>query len=1141
MEKDFEINGKKYISARNAASLTGYASDYIGQLCRGKKISAKLVGRNWYVCEEEILRHKDLYQKNSPRKKSSFKKIITSKKSQDTVITRKRHAGRSSVVEKSKTQQLEQSISKITLQPVGLTNLDTINDVASVFVSLKNNQKDRKINTSRSSEIVGNIEYKAENKPLLPILERRLDFNRVFFDLKKSKNNNIYGFWSSKFNRFILPISTLVVALFFVSLSIFTSPLTVFKNIVDDTKNEMLDFGPNIYAFLGKNNIAFSNFSNNNSYTASVFDSVSSGWNVFSNVVKDTARFVISPWIDEDESRIVEKQTVEKVVVVNQGSQKSQSKLAIVSGSDREYIDQQILELKNYVHGYTSSVFPAVNRYYIDRQNDTLADLMGRSSGSSSSSNTNISQWTNDTGYFTSYDAWSPHWATGYSATTSSIGIGTTTPRFQLQVSSSTASQLALSDAGANFFAFRVTGDSLNIGTTSDTTWGTSTPSQLSIASSGFGTTTLRGLNISGQATSTSNVGVNITAGCFAINNTCVGGGLDTALTSYDAWTHPASGISATTSQITVSGLLSTASSTISSSLYLSSLSQGYSFIGSNGLVSTVSTSTLAGQVFPFTSNTNYNSTSTTLGFLNGFFSTASSTISGDFRLPALSQGFAYTGSTGKVNTIASSSIQLSWFNNDSGFLTSALQSYDAWTHPAVGVSATTSRIQLFGSASSTLFSANQVWFGGTGTTTITNAGWIGQGTTSPFAQLSVNSEAGNAAFVIGSTTATSFIVDQNGNVGIKTVTPNALLQVNGKAIIGSANGSSTVYYTSSNPITATFIIDTSNTGITLESEPPALLIRNNGSIVQNQLARIAFASRSAHAPTNPAGVIGADITAVFVGDGTNNGRSADLTFGTTYTPQTQATQERMRLTSIGNLGIGTTTPNYTLSSYSYLSPQFSLSQGPGVAQWTFRNAGGNLYFSTTTLAGTATTSISALEISGSGFGTTTLRGLNISGQATSTSNVGYNVTNGCFAISGTCLRSATGNELSAYDAWTHPASGKSATTSEIQITGGLLSTASSTISSDLFLSSLSQGYSYIGSNGIVKTVSTSTLAGQVFPFTSNTNYNSTSTTLGLLNGFFSTASSTISSNFYLPSLSQGVLYNGSNGLTNTTATGTIT
>jgi hypothetical protein len=95
-----------------------------------------------------------------------------------------------------------------------------------------------------------------------------------------------------------------------------------------------------------------------------------------------------------------------------------------------------------------------------------------------------------------------------------------------------------------------------------------------------------------------------------------------------------------------------------------------------------------SGAAFPFTVQTGYNSTSTVIGF-NGLFSTASSTFSSSLFLPSLSQGFLYTGTNGKVNTIASSSIQLSWFNNDAGFLTS-----------------------LAGAASSTLLSDANTWTG---------------------------------------------------------------------------------------------------------------------------------------------------------------------------------------------------------------------------------------------------------------------------------------------------------------------------------------------------------------------------------------------------------------------------------------------
>ena len=67
-----------------------------------------------------------------------------------------------------------------------------------------------------------------------------------------------------------------------------------------------------------------------------------------------------------------------------------------------------------------------------------------------------------------------------------------------------------------------------------------------------------------------------------------------------------------------------------------------------------------------------------------------------------------------------------------------------------------------------------------------------------------------------------------------------------------------------------------------------------------------------------------------------------------------------------GNVGIGTTTPTWLLNPSSSSAAQPALSAGAGVAQWAFRNAGGNLYFATTTVAGTATTSTSALTILGS-------------------------------------------------------------------------------------------------------------------------------------------------------------------------------
>lgn len=52
------IEEKKYISSKQAAKITGYAKDYIGQLCREGRVPARLVGRAWYVLESALQDHR---------------------------------------------------------------------------------------------------------------------------------------------------------------------------------------------------------------------------------------------------------------------------------------------------------------------------------------------------------------------------------------------------------------------------------------------------------------------------------------------------------------------------------------------------------------------------------------------------------------------------------------------------------------------------------------------------------------------------------------------------------------------------------------------------------------------------------------------------------------------------------------------------------------------------------------------------------------------------------------------------------------------------------------------------------------------------------------------------------------------------
>ena len=52
------IDEKRYISSKQAAKVTGYAKDYIGQLCREGRVPARLVGRSWYVLESALQDHR---------------------------------------------------------------------------------------------------------------------------------------------------------------------------------------------------------------------------------------------------------------------------------------------------------------------------------------------------------------------------------------------------------------------------------------------------------------------------------------------------------------------------------------------------------------------------------------------------------------------------------------------------------------------------------------------------------------------------------------------------------------------------------------------------------------------------------------------------------------------------------------------------------------------------------------------------------------------------------------------------------------------------------------------------------------------------------------------------------------------------
>jgi len=52
------LDGKNYVKVSKAAKDLGYATDYVGQLCRSGKVDAHLIGRTWYVNQDDLSTHR---------------------------------------------------------------------------------------------------------------------------------------------------------------------------------------------------------------------------------------------------------------------------------------------------------------------------------------------------------------------------------------------------------------------------------------------------------------------------------------------------------------------------------------------------------------------------------------------------------------------------------------------------------------------------------------------------------------------------------------------------------------------------------------------------------------------------------------------------------------------------------------------------------------------------------------------------------------------------------------------------------------------------------------------------------------------------------------------------------------------------
>lgn len=469
-------------------------------------------------------------------------------------------------------------------------------------------------------------------------------------------------------------------------------------------------------------------------------------------------------------------------------------------------------------------------------------------------------------------------------------------------------------------------------------------------------------------------------------------------------------------------GFLSQASSTITSAFRLPTLTQGLNYIGSTGLVNSVSTTTLTAssplslsQPVVKVGGSNSVLTIDTSGTWSGNAGTATALAAngtncsaGSYPLGVDASGNSESctvATTGTVTSVTASTPNSTLsVGGTNPVTTSGTISFDL----NLAHSNTWTAIQnFFGSASSTLLSANQAWFGGTGTTTINNAGFVGIGTTTPGTDLSIGNVGGinftsNATTTFGSSVAginltkgcfavNGTCVSGSGGGGSGTVTSVTLATPNSTFTLGGTNP-----VTTSGTINADLNLGHSNTWTVLQSfnyssstlyssfvtaSTTNLVV--NGSSFNNLLGTgLANSSGALTVSSVPNSALqNSTISGVSLGGTLANLTATDgtLTFSGTYT----GTTARTIGVNLANANTWTALQTFTNSSTTLGSFSYSSSTQYFGANLTSCNSASN-----------------ALTWSSGVFGCNTI----------------------------------TGGGLTTYDAWTHPFVFSSATTSALSI-----------------------------------------------------------------------------------------------------------
>ncbi|MDQ2933010.1 MAG: hypothetical protein M3Q80_01360 [bacterium] len=93
MKDHIILQGKSYISAKRASTISDYTSDYVGQLCRAKKLDCVRIGHAWFVHDESLLSHKAKVTQDLETEKVRYTQVAENQISNNAVLSTYREQG----------------------------------------------------------------------------------------------------------------------------------------------------------------------------------------------------------------------------------------------------------------------------------------------------------------------------------------------------------------------------------------------------------------------------------------------------------------------------------------------------------------------------------------------------------------------------------------------------------------------------------------------------------------------------------------------------------------------------------------------------------------------------------------------------------------------------------------------------------------------------------------------------------------------------------------------------------------------------------------------------------------------------------------------------------------------------------------